>query len=310
MNQPARQQKAPHVYRNFAFDSRRWDKFTPRQGDIFICTPSKCGTTWTQMICALLIFQKPKLERPLSDYSPWLDMQIAPVGEVIERLEAQTHRRFIKTHTPFDGMPYYPDVTYLCVGRDARDAFISMDSQGPNANPEIFRRMMSYMQEGDPRPSRPVKDLRERFRLWITAPGTPEASNDPQMMPAPPFINSYWQYRHLPNIHLFHYNDMKRDLAGEMRGIAGALGIDVPEKIWPSLVEAAQFESMKENSAMLAPDAKTGIWRDPAAFFSKGVTGQWHDVLGPEELSLYENTMRERFDPEMVRWVEMGRAAG
>jgi hypothetical protein len=39
------------------FDSSRWDGFELRPGDIIISTPPKCGTTWTQMICALLVLQ-------------------------------------------------------------------------------------------------------------------------------------------------------------------------------------------------------------------------------------------------------------
>ena len=38
-------------------DSARWLGFPFRDGDIVICTRSKTGTTWVQMICALLIFQ-------------------------------------------------------------------------------------------------------------------------------------------------------------------------------------------------------------------------------------------------------------
>ena len=47
-----------HRYKNMMVDSGRWDSFKPRDGDIIISTPPKAGTTWTQMICALLIFQK------------------------------------------------------------------------------------------------------------------------------------------------------------------------------------------------------------------------------------------------------------
>lgn len=43
-----------------AYDSARWAGFDPRPDDI-ISTPPKCGTTWTQMICALLILQTPEL---------------------------------------------------------------------------------------------------------------------------------------------------------------------------------------------------------------------------------------------------------
>ena len=47
-------------YVGFATDSSRWDHFTSRDDDIFICAPCKCGTTWTQAICALLIFKDPE----------------------------------------------------------------------------------------------------------------------------------------------------------------------------------------------------------------------------------------------------------
>ena len=56
------------------------------------------------ILCALLIFQTPELPEPLDLLSPWLDMQTRRVESMISDLEAQTHRRFIKTHTPLDGL--------------------------------------------------------------------------------------------------------------------------------------------------------------------------------------------------------------
>src|SRR4029079_2315346 len=89
-------------------DSSRWDGFELRPGDIIISTPPKCGTTWTQMICAMLIFQTPDLPMPLDLISPWLDQLLRPLDSVVADLEAQEHRRFIKSHTPLDGLPYDP----------------------------------------------------------------------------------------------------------------------------------------------------------------------------------------------------------
>ena len=38
-------------YRAAIFDNSRWADFEPRPNDIFVCTPAKCGTTWTQTMC-------------------------------------------------------------------------------------------------------------------------------------------------------------------------------------------------------------------------------------------------------------------
>src|SRR5215207_2362555 len=125
-------------YRSIVADSARWDGFVFRPGDIVISTPPKSGTTWTQMLCALLIFDGPQFPAPLGDVSPWLDMCNRPLAEVTAVLAAQTHRRFIKTHTPLDGLPLHADVTYLVVGRDPRDVAISSEHHTANLDVERF----------------------------------------------------------------------------------------------------------------------------------------------------------------------------
>src|SRR5687768_14172365 len=84
-------------YRSITADSARWDGFVFRPGDVVISTPPKSGTTWTQMLCALLIFDGPAFPAPLDEVSPWLDMRLRTLAEVTAALAAQTHRRFIKT---------------------------------------------------------------------------------------------------------------------------------------------------------------------------------------------------------------------
>src|SRR5438874_2514234 len=125
-------------YRSVLVDSLRWDGFEFRDDDIVISTPSKCGTTWMQMICALLIFGDANLPRPLTQLSPWLDLQTETISKVFAALAAQRHRRFIKSHTPLDGLPFDERVTYICVGRDPRDAAISQDNHLNNMNREVL----------------------------------------------------------------------------------------------------------------------------------------------------------------------------
>ena len=53
----------PFRYQSPDEDSARWLGFPFRDGDIVISTRSKTGTTWVQMICALLIFGVPNPRR-------------------------------------------------------------------------------------------------------------------------------------------------------------------------------------------------------------------------------------------------------
>jgi hypothetical protein len=120
-------------------DSGRWLDFRFRAGDVVISTPRKSGTTWMQMICALLIFQTPDLPAPLWRLSPWLDTPDLPPEHVDAQLAAQRHRRFIKTHTPLAAIPSDARVTYVVTARHPVDAFVSMYHQdrliGPASAP-------------------------------------------------------------------------------------------------------------------------------------------------------------------------------
>ena len=113
------------TYHGLLFDSTYWDSYSPRPGDIVVSTSAKAGTTWVQVICGLLIFQNPEPTAPLDDLSPWFDLRLTPPAVTVPLLEAQTHRRFIKSHLPMDGIPYYDDMRYIVVGRDTRDVFMS-----------------------------------------------------------------------------------------------------------------------------------------------------------------------------------------
>src|SRR4051794_7901875 len=145
-------------------DSGRWLDFAFRPGDIVISTRSKSGTTWIQMVCALLVFRTPELPAPLAQLSPWLDWLGAPVDEVYARLEAQAHRRFIKTHTPLDGIPLDPRATYIVVARHPLDMAVSLYHQGDNLDRDRLREMTG---QSDAPPRRPRPELHEWVLDWV-----------------------------------------------------------------------------------------------------------------------------------------------
>lgn len=287
-------------------DSARWDGFARRPGDILVCTAYKAGTTWTQMICALLIFQTPRLPRPLAELSPWFELRLYPREELHARYAAQSHRRFIKTHTPLDGLPWDPAVTYLVCGRDPRDIFISMQNHKENQNLAQVVEILRSRGESLPPPPDVPTDLDGAFQAWMTRGSFPWEQDGYPFWSVFHHVETFWAQRHLPNVHFLHYADLKADLEGEMRRLAGVLGIDVPEARWPSLVEAAGFEAMKRNADQTAPDTDLGMWRDNAGFFHTGESGRGRALLGPESLDCYARVTAARKPPEMIAWLERG----
>jgi aryl sulfotransferase len=115
-----------HEYRNHHLDSTRWDRYSARDHDVVITTAYKAGTTWTQRIMASLILGPGRLYAPLWEISPWVDARTLPAAAMLARLDAQEHRRFVKSHLAADGLRFYPEAKYIVVGRDTRDVFMSL----------------------------------------------------------------------------------------------------------------------------------------------------------------------------------------
>lgn len=303
------QPRRHHHYFNMLMDSSRWDRFEPRAGDIIVCTPYKAGTTWMQMICALLVFQSTKFPRPLMEFSRWLDLRIAPIEEVIASYAGQQHRRIIKTHTPLDGLPYFEQATYLFCARDPREIFVSMWHH--RKNQQIENLVRHIKQQGLEVPSPPTfpDDINEGFKLWLTQATFPWETDGYPYWSVFSHARTYWSFLHLPNVHAFHYADLKSDLAAEMRRAAAILGVDIDASLMPRLVAAAGFESMKRNADTLAPNANYGAWRSNAAFFHKGEHRQWEGLLNDENLALYETVKVGHNDSAMTTWLECGSTA-
>lgn len=321
-------------YLGWGFDSAYWDRFTPREDDIVISTSIKAGTTWMQRICAALVFQTPELDKPMDMISPWLDMRFALPEFTIPLLEAQTHRRFIKSHLPLDAIPFYDEVSYVVVCRDARDVFMSLMSHLDNSNERIYAEMnthdgdelIEYRErmgievspeereilrkmrrwKGEVLPMMNDVDIRERWRLWITRSFFPWEQDGYPMWSHFYHLASWWPYRHLDNVLLLHYNDLLTDQDGQMRKLSEWLGIPINESIWPSLVESATFAQMKKDYANTTGVFADKIFHDPKKFFNKGRTSQWRDVLTEQDLELYEIAADRSLEPDARRWMERG----
>jgi aryl sulfotransferase len=280
-------------------DSARWLDFSFRDGDIVISTRSKSGNTWMQMICALLVFQTPELPAPLAHLSPWLDWLVLPLDAVLDRLTAQTHRRFIKTHTPLDGVPISPLATYVVVARHPLDAAVSLYHQGSNMNRDRLHELT-----GQPPPTSPPSprlDLHDWLARWIDKEVEPATDMD-SLSGFLWHASDAWSRRHEPNVMLVHYADLAADLGAEMRRIAERLDMEPAEHVWPELVRSATFDHMRARAADLAPDP-SGVFKDKSAFFRSGTSGIGAVTLTDTELTRYHKRVEQALPPELVSWL-------
>ncbi len=305
-------QTAERVYRTWIIDSRRWRHYRPRPSDIVIATYPKCGTTWMQRIVGLLVFKTPE-PRPIMEVSPWIDRRFPePIEALLARIEAQDHRRFVKSHLPFDGLPIYEEVKYIHVARDGRDACMSFHNHTSGFTPQMLDALDRAGLDDDtiarPYP-RCAAHPGSYFRQWLEEGAVPGHRDGSPSMSFFHFERSWWQQRQRANILLVHYNDLKADLAGEMRRVADFLEISTPADRWPALVGAAGFEAMRRDGAALMGRV-AAIFQDGSdRFFHKGTNQRWRGVFRDEDLDLYDAKVKATFSPACARWVANGRLA-
>ncbi len=297
-------------YRSLMTDNARWDGFEFRTSDIVISTPPKCGTTWTQMLCALLVFDGPEFPRPLSDISPWLDQTVRDLDEVRALYRDQTHRRFIKTHTPLDGIPIRDDVTYLVVGRDPRDLLVSMEHHWENMDLDRVLALRDQAVGNDDLDSLPVRppvsdDPVERFHEYVRQTEHTGAVNLRGVLH---HLDTAWERRHAGNVAMFHYADYSADLPGELGRLAGVLGISITETRARELAAEASLSRMRTRADEVAPNAGK-IWKDTAAFFRSGGSGEWRTRVTNADLDEYDAVVAATVDPDLAQWVHRGRIA-
>jgi len=225
-------------------------------------------------------------------FSPWIDAEFAPIDDYLQRIEAQSHRRYIKTHTPFDGIPFHQECKYFMVLRDPRDVFFSGLNHRNNMNDqELANNVFSI----------------SGFSEWIHSEREIGQWDHVSLESITHFFNSYWPYRNLPNVHIFHYSDMKRDLVGSVTQMSRALGYTYSESELAAFADAADFKNMKNRAEQYAPDSGTGVWKAESNFFANGTSGQWKDKLTTSELAEFDVRLKELVPADAVDWFLNGK---
>jgi aryl sulfotransferase len=284
--------------RNRLMDSTFWDEFPFRNDDIIIGTYSKSGTTWVQQIVGQMLFG-PDPQLASSSLSPWTELRLAPRDEILSMLDAQTGRRFIKTHLPADALTFSPHAKYIYIGRDGRDMLWSMHHHWLQFTSGAYA-AINALPGNDPTFERPTQDVLPYWREWVAKDGYPFWSFWEH-------IRSWWNIRDHPHVKLLHFDDLKRDMEGEMRGIAAFLDIDVRPESWDAIARYCTFDWMKAHADVTAP-LGGALWEGGGTtFINKGTNGRWRDVLTDEDCRVYAARAEAELGSDCAAWLATGK---
>jgi aryl sulfotransferase len=290
--------KKTREIQNHHMDSTIWNDFKFRDDDIIIANYAKAGNSWLQQIVAQLLFNGQEgLE--VAEMSPWLDLRVPPKDEKLAAVEAQEHRRFLKTHLPVDALVFSPQAKYLYIGRDGRDIVWSYYNHHTSANKVWYQLLNDTPGRIGPPVEKPSASIRQYFHDWLDKDGYP-------FWPFWENIKSWWDIRHLPNVLLLHFAKLKEDMPGQIRRIADYLAIPIDETKWDAILEHCGFDYMNQYATKTVPVG--GIWLDGGAraFFYKGKNGRWRDTLTAEESQKYERMAKEQLGEQCAHWLSTG----
>jgi aryl sulfotransferase len=237
----------------------------------------------------------PDVETELSVKMPWVDIRIREMDEVAERLEAMTHRRSMKSHTPMDGLPLDNQAQYICVFRHPLDAHFSYRKHVRNIPMPWFD---DWYPEDDPDGV--------TFRRFLD--GGPEGF-DMDAMPLAHILRHYTSALALsdrPNVTLLHYSDMTRDLAGTFDRIANLLGVAYPADVMDQMVATATFSNMQAKAVRYAPSGGKGFFKSDSDFFASGTSNKWLGALTDQDLLAYDEMMDAALSQQDRAWLEYG----
>jgi aryl sulfotransferase len=285
---------------NRFFDPTVWDDFNYRKDDIVIASYAKAGTTLAQQIVAQLMFNTGE-DVDVAAISPWIDSVYPDKRTKLDLLQAQSHRRFFKTHLPVDALAFSDDAKYIYLARDGRDIALSLfDHQNATRPDAQLLSSESAAASGKLRVLAPAQlPIGDFFDAWLDKDGHP-------FWPFWDNLRSWWQARTLPNVLFVHYADLVSNMSAEIERIAAFLDLPLSADRLPSILSNCSFDSMRANARLYVPHG-SGLWKDEGkAFFNKGQNGRWTDVLSPQARASFEQRALDELGPACAGWMISG----
>lgn len=243
-------------------------EFAPKDGDVFVATYPRSGTTWTEQMVHLLVNKGEQGEQRLTDAVPWLETLPHRPNGMLEFLKTLPQRRLFTSHLPYPLMPPLGDTTakIVYVARNPKDVGIST----------YFHNQSKGGYEGT---------WEEHFQEFL--------NGDVGCGPYFDHVLPWWEASQKEERILFmKYEDMKQDHAGSVAKIASFLDLEVDSQLIDRVVTLSSFKSMT------ASETTNFDWIPQRAgvpkHFRKGDIGDWRNHFSAEQSQQMDDLIMKR----------------
>jgi len=232
-------------------------EFGAKDGDVFVVTYPRSGTTWTEQMVHLLVNKGVQGEQRLTDAVPWLETLPHRPNGMLEFLKTLPPRRLFTSHLPYPLIPSLKDTTakIVYVARNPKDVAIST----------YFHNQSKGGYEGT---------WEEHFELFL--------NSDVGCGPYFDHILPWWQAsQNNKNILFLKYEDMKQDHAGNVAKLASFLDLQADSQLIDTVVALSSFKSMtsSETTNFDWIPQREGVPKH----FRKGDIGDWRNHFSAEQ---------------------------
>jgi len=243
-------------------------EFVAKDGDVFVVTYPRSGTTWTEQMVHLLVNNGMQGEQRITDAVPWLETLPHRPNGMQEFLKTLPQRRLFTSHLPYPLMPRLNNTTakIVYVARNPKDV----------ATSTYFHNQSKVGYEGT---------WDEHFQLFLT--------KDVGFGPYFDHILPWWEASQQDkNILFLKYEDMKNDHAGNVAKIASFLDLQADSNLIDKVVALSSFKSMSsgESTNFTWVPQREGV----PTHFRKGDIGDWRNQFTEEQSQQLDAVFMEK----------------
>lgn len=232
-------------------------EFVAQDGDVFIVTYPRSGTTWTEQMVHLLLNRGVQGEQRITDAVPWLETLPHRPNGMSDFLKTMQGRRAFTSHLPQPLMPHLASSTarIVYVARNPKDVAVST----------FFHDQSKSGYEGT---------WQEHFQLFMHG----EVNFGSYFDHVLPWYSAASENK---NIVFLKYEDLKHDHRGSVAKLASFLDIGADAKLIDTVVDSSSFRAMtgNQNTNFDWVPQKEG----KPKHFRRGDIGDWRNHFSPEQ---------------------------